>query len=203
MASTLVVYSNPNMDGHCGHILREVESQLKEKNVEYTLINLETDDFDAIMHKHELTPPYTVAPLTKQYQDAVTAADKLIFVYPIWWNTMPARMKGFFDKVFAARFAFRYEMMVKVGPLSFKAPFAYPVGLLTGKKAIVYCTTGSLKWQSWIALGNRFAKIVKNDILGFCAVKARVYQLDGCTKWDDAKMPKIAVYVKNGLRGFI
>lgn len=33
-------------------------------------------------------------------QELIRWADHLVFVYPIWWGTMPAVLKGFFDRVF-------------------------------------------------------------------------------------------------------
>src|SRR5690606_25819341 len=39
-------------------------------------------------------------------QCLVAWADHLVFVYPTWWGTMPALMKGFLDRVFTPGFAF-------------------------------------------------------------------------------------------------
>lgn len=42
-------------------------------------------------------------------RDLIAWADHLVFVYPNWWGTMPARMKGFLDRVLYPGFAFREE----------------------------------------------------------------------------------------------
>lgn len=34
-----------------------------------------------------------------EYIHCVKAADHLVFIFPIWWELMPALMKGFIDKV--------------------------------------------------------------------------------------------------------
>jgi 1,4-dihydroxy-2-naphthoate polyprenyltransferase len=39
-------------------------------------------------------------------QELIAAADHLVFVYPTWWGTMPALLKGFLDRVFTPGFAF-------------------------------------------------------------------------------------------------
>lgn len=40
--------------------------------------------------------------------ETVAWADHLVFVYPIWWGTYPAVLKGFIDRVFLSGTAFRY-----------------------------------------------------------------------------------------------
>lgn len=39
-------------------------------------------------------------------QELILWADHLVFVYPTWWGTMPALLKGFLDRVFTPGFAF-------------------------------------------------------------------------------------------------
>ncbi|MEX2592309.1 MAG: NAD(P)H-dependent oxidoreductase [Anditalea sp.] len=39
-------------------------------------------------------------------QELILWADHLVFVYPTWWGTMPALLKGFLDRVFSPGFAF-------------------------------------------------------------------------------------------------
>ena len=35
------------------------------------------------------------------YQERLLKADEIVFIFPIWWEAMPAMTKGFFDKVIA------------------------------------------------------------------------------------------------------
>jgi NAD(P)H dehydrogenase (quinone) len=65
----------------------------------------------------------------RQEQEFVSWADVLTFVYPVWWTGMPAMLKGYFDRVFSQDFAYAlHDTMM--------------TGLLTGKKALVFSTTG-------------------------------------------------------------
>lgn len=42
----------------------------------------------------------------KRAQAYISWADHLVFVYPTWWGTMPALLKGFLDRVFTPGFSF-------------------------------------------------------------------------------------------------
>ena len=41
--------------------------------------------------------------------DAVTAADVIVFAFPLWNLTIPAKLQTFIDYIFAAGFAFKYD----------------------------------------------------------------------------------------------
>ncbi|WP_321417576.1 NAD(P)H-dependent oxidoreductase [uncultured Methanomethylovorans sp.] len=64
--------------------------------------------------------------------EKVKWADLLIFQFPIYFTGMPAIMKGWIDRVFAAGFAF--------DPIT---QGVYDKGLLKGKKVMITITTGA------------------------------------------------------------
>ena len=192
---TLIIYANPNMAGHSHAILESVKTQLAAKNEEYTLVDLNAEKYDPVTHADELytTGGSAVSEQTKKYMEQLKEAEKVILIYPVWWNTMPAMLKGYVDKVFAGRFAFRY----------IKKPylwFAYPIGLLTGKKAVVFVTTGARWWMTGPFLGNRYKKIMVHDILEYCGLKARMYSLHNCLQWNESRKPEVDAIVKKGLQ---
>lgn len=64
-------------------------------------------------------------------QEKLLWADFVIFQFPIWWYSVPAILKGWFDRVFASGFVYGTE----IG--------RYDTGGLRGRKAILSATTGS------------------------------------------------------------
>lgn len=88
----------------------------------------------------------TLDPLVSKYQEMIKQSDQLIIVCPIWWNDVPAILKGFINKVFKKNFAYK---MGKYGV----------VGLLNHIEKVTMITTASSpKWYI------RF--FVENGILG-------------------------------------
>ncbi|AKC68278.1 NAD(P)H-dependent oxidoreductase [Pandoraea oxalativorans] len=74
-------------------------------------------------------------------QEKLRWADTVIFQFPLWWFSMPAIMKGWFDRVYAYGFAYG------VGEHS-SAHWGdrYGEGSLSGKRAMLVVTTGG--WDS-------------------------------------------------------
>ncbi|GGU46525.1 hypothetical protein GCM10010259_41710 [Streptomyces daghestanicus] len=48
----------------------------------------------------------TLAPDVRAEQEKLLWADTLVFPFPLWWNTMPAILKDWVDRVFTSRFAY-------------------------------------------------------------------------------------------------
>uniref|UniRef100_A0A8C6UQS4 Ribosyldihydronicotinamide dehydrogenase [quinone] n=1 Tax=Neogobius melanostomus TaxID=47308 RepID=A0A8C6UQS4_9GOBI len=65
-------------------------------------------------------------------QRKVTEADLIIFQFPLYWYSVPAIMKGWFDRVFTGGFAFSLDKM-------------YDNGIFKDKKAMLSFTTGSME----------------------------------------------------------
>ena len=73
-------------------------------------------------------------------QELISWADHLVFIYPTWWGTMPALLKGFLDRVLTPGFAFEER---EVGQGWEK--------LLTGKSAQLITTMDTPLWvYRWI-----------------------------------------------------
>ena len=62
---------------------------------------------------------------------AIESSRHLTIVTPLWWGADPALLKGFIDRVFLPRWAFRYK------------PNGFPEGLLAGRSARIIRTMDS------------------------------------------------------------
>lgn len=64
--------------------------------------------------------------------DALSAADVVVFAFPLWNLTIPAKLQTFVDYVYASGFAFKYD---ENGQL---------VSLMTDKKAVILSARGGI-----------------------------------------------------------
>lgn len=186
---TLIIYAHPDHESHAKTTLAAVEEKLKAKNSEYEILDLYKINFNPVLSYDELYEYKTKGTSIdiKNIQEKITGASQLILIYPIWWNGMPAMMKGFIDRVFNSGYAFKYVNNM-------------PVGLLKGKNAIVFVSTGAPKLFTWIGLGNRFKKNATHDILGFCGIKTRIYHTDAAFELNDKQKEKIKNNVNNAMK---
>ncbi|MBZ2404953.1 NAD(P)H-dependent oxidoreductase [Liquorilactobacillus hordei] len=76
---------------------------LKAHNHTVDLIDLQADHFNPVIDKQGLTNWRTKEYVDEQSQNyllRLKKADEIIFIFPVWWEVMPAMLKGFIDKVF-------------------------------------------------------------------------------------------------------
>ena len=186
---TLIIYAHPAQDGHCHAILQETTRILTEKNIAFEVLDLYKMGFDPVLHDNELYSHgrREVSAQTKSIQEKISATDKLIFIYPVWWNSMPAMMKGFLDKVLTSPFAYKYDGGI-------------PQRHLTGKKALIMMTTGASRTLGNLFLGRRAAKIISRDTLLFCGVWSRVRYLYSCRRFDEKRLEKVKQFVPKALK---
>jgi NAD(P)H dehydrogenase (quinone) len=46
---------------------------------------------------------------TRRYRELLAWCDAMVFVYPVWWGSFPAMLKGFIDRVFVSGLTYTYE----------------------------------------------------------------------------------------------
>ncbi len=112
-----------------GAYARELE-QLGHQQKTYDLYRM---GFNPVMAAGELLPAtaeHPAEPDVLSAQNDLREADALTLIYPLWWMSMPAMMKGYIDRVFARGFAYESsEGKVR--------------GLLGGKKAVLITLSGA------------------------------------------------------------
>jgi len=74
----------------------------------------------------------------KAEQDKVMWADVVLLQFPLWWFSAPAILKGWFDRVLAAGWAYRVA-----DPTNPKRNLRYGDGTLKGKRGMLIVTTGA------------------------------------------------------------
>ncbi|MED1203530.1 NAD(P)H-dependent oxidoreductase [Heyndrickxia acidicola] len=131
---TLVIYTHPNPASFNAAIKETVVNELTSKGQEVKVRDLYEMNFNPILSGEDFVQfsQNQIPEDIKPEQDAITWADQLVFIYPTWWTNMPALLKGYIDRVFTNGFAFRYSENGAEG-------------LLNGKKAIIFQTTGQPK----------------------------------------------------------
>jgi NAD(P)H dehydrogenase (quinone) len=97
-------------------------------------------------------------------QDAITWADLLVFIGPVWWYSVPAIMKGYIDRVFCEGFAYEYG---EQGPR----------GLLNGKRALLITTSdadGQMSKETGMI--EAITTTLVDAVFGFCGFDGAKYK---------------------------
>jgi len=99
---TIIVFNHPYEGSYCNAILNTVTKGLQRANHEIDLMHLDKDGFNPVMSQADLEAFVKHQPIDPQvidYNERLKEADHLIFIFPIWWDIMPATTKGFIDRV--------------------------------------------------------------------------------------------------------
>ncbi|WKF85496.1 NAD(P)H-dependent oxidoreductase [Lacticaseibacillus pantheris] len=136
MTNTLIIYCHPYNQSFNHAVLESVLKGLSATEKHPQVVDLYADHFNPCYDQRELQlygSGETTDPQVAQYLTALKKADRLIIITPIWWNDIPAILKGFFDKV------------MKRGPERAYTPSKYGVaGHLTNiQKSLILTTSTS------------------------------------------------------------
>lgn len=97
-----IVFNHPYEGSYNNAILCAVTKGLQHGGHEVDLMHLDNDEFNPAMSKADLKAFIDHKPVDPQvidYCERLKKAEHLIFIFPIWWDLMPARTKGFIDRV--------------------------------------------------------------------------------------------------------
>lgn len=165
MKKILVFLGHSDTSSYSGHLADTYELNAREAGNEVKRINISDLTFDPILHMGYKTIQ-ELEPDLKRVQDEISWADHIVFVYPNWWVTMPAALKGMFDRMWLPGFAFNFDKQTKK-----------LVQRLKGKTARVIIVAGTHSpFMTWWKFGD-YTNEITHGILGFAGIKTKVTPL--------------------------
>ena len=94
-------------------------------------------------------------------QEDLKWADHIVWIYPVWWGSVPAIMKGFLDRVLLPGFAFKK----REGSVWWDKYF-------TGKSARIICTLDQPPWYYRLIYRSPSHSAMKKLTMNFIGVKS-------------------------------
>ncbi|MES1042446.1 NAD(P)H-dependent oxidoreductase [Peribacillus simplex] len=161
--NVLVIYTYPNHESLSHAFLEKVIKGSNENpNIKgLQVLDLYEEGFNPLLefNEHKRRRDMHRDPKLEKYRNQMTRADKIVFVYPIWWGRPPAMLMGYIDQLFSANFAYRD----KKGLL--------PEGLLKGKSVVCVSTMKGPANYPLLWLNDAHKILMKRALFNFVGIK--------------------------------
>ncbi|MFI8714698.1 NAD(P)H-dependent oxidoreductase [Brevibacillus brevis] len=181
----LVIIGHPDPESYCSALAHAYMKGAAGKAAQIRTIDLSQIAFDPNL-KYGYRKRTELEDDLKEAQDLIRWADHLVIVYPTWWGTMPAILKGFFDRVLLSGFAYKYREGSSLWDK-----------LLTGKTAHLIVTMDFPSWYNRLIYWQAGHLVMKRNILKFCGIKpVKVTEISGVNASSDEKRKKWLEKVK-------
>jgi len=155
----LLIQGHPAPDSYCQALASRYASAARAEGHELRELTLARLTFDPLLHQGYRGEQPLEADLLAAQAD-ILWAEHLVFVYPIWWGSVPALLKGFLDRVLLPCFAFRYHKGK-----------AFPEGLLKGRSADLLVSMDTPPWYFRWFYRQPGIWQMKTTTLEFCGVR--------------------------------
>ncbi len=120
--------------GSFNHAAAEhIVEALSEEGHSVRFHDLYAEHFEPVLENEEIQRRFSFDAVFARHTRELTEADGIAIVYPDWWGMPPAILKGWIDRIFRPGIVFDLQGE------EFGSKQAVP--LMSGKRAIVVCTT--------------------------------------------------------------
>ncbi|WP_348678300.1 NAD(P)H-dependent oxidoreductase [Alcanivorax profundi] len=154
-----VILGSPDPDSFCRALADRYAQAAEQAGHQVRYFRLGEVEFDPVL-RHGYNQRQELEPGLQEIKEAISWAEHLVLVYPVWWGGMPALLKGFLDRVFLPGYAFQYR---KNSPLWGK--------LLAGRSAHVITTMDTPPWYFKLVYRSPAHNQIRRTILEFVGFK--------------------------------
>ncbi|MDQ0062683.1 NAD(P)H-dependent oxidoreductase [Paenibacillus harenae] len=160
---TLIIYTHPNHESLSYAFLQKTLEGIGENpNIEdVKVLDLYAENFNPVLifNANKRRRDMHADPALTKYREQLLWADKIVFVYPIWWGRPPAMLLGYIDQMFASGFAYRD----KGGLL--------PEGLLKGRSVVCISTMKGPAFYPLYWLNNSHQVLMRKALFKYVGIK--------------------------------
>ncbi|WP_017813357.1 NAD(P)H-dependent oxidoreductase [Paenibacillus shenyangensis] len=163
--STLLIYTHPNHQSLNYAMMQQAIRGIRDHHPdeEIQIIDLYADEFNPalVFNEHKQRRDMHIDPELNTYREQILWADRIVFVYPIWWGRPPAMLLGFIDRMMASGFAYVYR---KKGDLT-------PEGLLKGKSVVCISTMQGPAGYLQLWLNNAHRVLMRRALFNYIGIR--------------------------------
>lgn len=158
----LVINGHPDSSSFCHALATQYKLGCEKAGNRCELVHLTDLAFNPVL-KYGFNIKMELEPDLVRMQHLIREANHLVFIFPIWWGTYPAIVKGFIDRVFLPGFAFKEE-----------AGLGYEKKL-TGKSATVITTMNTPWWHFRLLYKRPAYHLMKQFLFRVCGISCTKY----------------------------
>lgn len=169
-----IVYAHPSKYSYTRAVLNEFIRGLEDSGNTYELSDLYEMNFKSDMNEaeYERESNYRVdLPVPEDVlieQNKIQQSDAIVFIYPVFWTEAPAKLVGWFDRVWTYGFAYGDRTMKKIS------------------KALAICIAGNtLERLKQFGHIKSMETVMLGDRIFDRAIESKMIILDGMTKYDE------------------
>lgn len=175
MKKILIINGHPNPDSFNFGLAKAYKEGALQSGAEVREITIADLQFDPNLQfgyqkRMELEPDLVEA------WEKIQWADHLVWIHPVWWGGLPARTKGFIDRLFLPGMAFKY-----------RENSVWWDKLLKGKTGHIMTTLDQPVWYYRLLYGRPSVNQLKKSTLEFCGVQPVKVTYVGVIKTSDDK----------------
>ena len=106
----LVVVAHPRKDSLTWEIVTRFIEGLTETGHVYEIVDLYTEKFNPVLYPQDEpdwdNPDKVYSKEVLYEMERIQSSDGMVFIFPVWWYSVPAIMKGYIDRVWNHGFAY-------------------------------------------------------------------------------------------------
>ncbi|RTZ98716.1 MAG: flavodoxin family protein [Deltaproteobacteria bacterium] len=188
----LIIYTHPNHQSLNYAFLEHTLKGIKENEsiINVKVVDLYKEKFDPVLFfdENKKRSDMHTDPKFAAYREQILWAEKMVFIYPIWWGRPPAMLLGYIDQLFSTHFAY-----LNTGKYSHAA-------LLKGKSVICISTMKGPKNYPLFFLRNAHKILMKKALFNYVGIKKVKFfefgSVEISKKKQKPKLEKIYMYFK-------